>query len=138
YEIFVGHGLGGTWWKSTPNSEWLIDPLTPGSYHVKAMPSGIGGRRGPDDPSFGERGEPVEVVARETAELTLTVPARKALIAGVVETRDGDPVADASVWALSSQTYISWGGRETHPEAARTVTDVDGRFVLEHLEPGTY
>ncbi|MFO7563254.1 MAG: carboxypeptidase regulatory-like domain-containing protein [Enhygromyxa sp.] len=138
YEIFVGHGLGGTRWKSTPNSEWLIDPLTPGSYHIKATPSGIGGRRGPEDPSFNEPGEPVEVVARETAELTLTVPARKALIAGMVETRDGDPVADASVWALSSQTFISWGGRETHPEAARTVTDVDGRFVLEHLEPGTY
>jgi hypothetical protein len=113
-DILVGKGLGGTVRKSTPTSEWLIEPCTPGLYHVKVLRPGVGGRAGPDDPSRAERGEPVEVVAGETAELTLTVPARNELIAGIVRTNDGDPVADASVWALSSETYIDWGGDEVH------------------------
>lgn len=137
-EIMVGKGKGGSIHKSTPSSEWLIDPCTPGSYHVKVFRAGVGGRAGPDDPSRAEQGEPVEVVAGETAELTLIATARNEVIAGLVRTTDGDPVADAAVWALSSETFIDWGGRETHPEVARTATDIDGRFTLDNLELGTY
>jgi protocatechuate 3,4-dioxygenase beta subunit len=137
-ELKLGRGKGGSIHHSTPSSEWLFDPLTPGLYHIKVLRAGVGGRAGPDDPSRAELGEPVEVIAGETAELTVTAAARNEVITGIVRTTDGDPVADAAVWALADETYIDWGGEQVHPEVARTATDIDGRFTLDNLEPGTY
>jgi protocatechuate 3,4-dioxygenase beta subunit len=137
--IFVKSGLGGTIFKSTPTSEWLLEDLTPEVYVVEVTRPGVGGRAGPDDPGrLAQRGESVEVLAGETAELTLTAAARKGTIAGFVRTREGAPIVDAKVWARASETYIDWGGREVHPEVAETVSEIDGSFTLEHLEAGVY
>jgi protocatechuate 3,4-dioxygenase beta subunit len=131
--IFVGEGGGGQVWKSTPTSEWLFDPIASGVYHVKVLRAGIGGRAGP-----GEPGEPVIVIPGATAELTLLAAARSGMITGFVRTREGEPVADAVVRAIGSETFVDFGGREQRPEVAQSSTDIDGYFILRHLEDGTY
>lgn len=136
--ILVGRGRGGQIWQSTPMSEWLLEPIAPGSYHVKVLRPGIGGRAGPGDPSRAELGEPVVVLAGATAELTLLAPARNGTITGFVRTREGEPVADAVVRAIGSETFVDFGGRDQRPEVAQSSTEIDGSFILRHLEDGTY
>ncbi len=131
-------GGGGSNLRGMPDGVWKLDPTTPGIYQVKLHRPGVGGRAGPDDPSNDDPGEEVEVVPGRTSTLTLVTARRDRSIRGIVRSRDGDRIADASVWATGASTFIDWGGRARHPEIARTVSDIDGEFVLEGLEEGTY
>ncbi len=65
---------------------------------------------------------------------SLSAPAQsssdsRAAIQGVVENRDGEPIADVRVRAIS---------RRTDKLVAETTTDPEGRFVLRPLPPGRY
>jgi protocatechuate 3,4-dioxygenase beta subunit len=131
--ILVGRGRGGQVWQSTPTSEWLLDPIASGAYHVKVLRAGVGARAGP-----GEPGEPVVVLPGALAELTLLAPARNGMITGFVRTREGEPVADAVVRAFGSQPFVDLAGRERSPDVAQSSTDIDGFFILRHLEDGNY
>lgn len=53
----------------------------------------------------------------------------RAIIQGVVENRDGEPIADVRVRAIS---------RRTDKLVAETTTDSQGRFILRRLPPGRY
>ncbi len=96
---------------------------------------------GPEDPDW----ELVQVEEGKTTRVELRVAARSGKITGKVVDSEGQPIADAFVSAsrLSESAATGrnegiyrarWDGEEQQPH----LSDQDGEFTVEGLEPGTY
>ena len=118
-----------------------ITPVQVGKHRVIAQPED-GGEvlRKPGTSDDDVQGESVEVVAGETAEVTLVVEASRGSISGRVVDEDGGPVADAFIQAERESDSVTageghnrrsvrWGGWNEQP----VLTDQDGGFTLDGL-----
>jgi RNA polymerase sigma-70 factor (ECF subfamily) len=139
-ELFVGPSgsMAGSWITSDREGWAEIDGLSDIEYGVRVSRPGVAGRAGPVDPTRDDDATPVSIVAGETTDLIVVVPARDGTIRGRAVRTDGDPVADADVVVLSKWTFVSWTGEDQAATVARARTDGEGAFTVEGLEPGTY
>ena len=126
-ERIVGTGLEG---------EYEITELPAGRFTLIArrggyLQSDYGQRR------YGEPGNPVDVAAGATLEGIDFTMDRAGVISGRLTDETGEPVANASMWAMQSQFYR--GKRQVVPVSAGHVTSDDtGLYRLTGLPPGDY
>jgi len=139
-------GAGGT--MTRDDGSFALEGLRPGTYRVAAMRGGdFGWRAALRAPGKGDddvAGQPVRVVAGETAHARLVVESQSSAIRGRVVDPQGSPITDAYVDAEreSESAAAAAGGarRSMRWSWARTpvLTDTDGRFALEKLSAGRY
>lgn len=122
-----------------PDGEYEIGGLPAGRYTIAAsrsgfLPSQYGQRR------TGEQGKPVEVAEGVTIESIDFTLDRAGVISGRVLDETGEPVANASVYALQSRFYR--GRRQFIPvivdAAVHATTDEKGLYRLTPVVPGEY
>ncbi|MEZ4399246.1 MAG: carboxypeptidase regulatory-like domain-containing protein [Kofleriaceae bacterium] len=123
-----------------------IDGVTPGPHRVTASRGWFEPVQRPGAAAGDDRGEPVTVVAGQTATVRLVVEPQDGAITGVVQDARGAPVGDAWVVAVREpagpgvaagagvrQTRWTWG-RTDRP----VLTGTDGRFTIGGLGPGRH
>jgi hypothetical protein len=129
---------------SDEQGNFTLEHVRPGEVRVEALDeSGMQVRRKPGSGDDDEQGVRVEVVADETATVELVIERHDGSIRGRVVDVDGVPVDDAFVRATRmsesatsggvDRRSLHWGGG-TKP----TLSEQDGTFVVENLEPGKY
>lgn len=116
------------------DGSFLFDKVDPGVYTLRAEGPGI---LSSEFGAFeaGQRGTPI-VVARDAHIEGLTLPLSKlSAICGRVTNRDGSPLAGARIFLQWNHDGSVYGGP---PGPSEVLTDADGRFRYEGLNPGEY
>ncbi|WP_394839528.1 carboxypeptidase regulatory-like domain-containing protein [Pendulispora rubella] len=139
---------GGTWgWNQTTTRDdgtFAIKGVNPGDYRVSAS-HGWSAMRAPGTKDDDVQGVSTAVKAGETARVKVIVESQRDEIRGRVVDDGGQPVTDAFVDAERESDSASkaqgqagramrwaWGRRTP------VLTELDGRFTLTKLSPGTY
>ena len=128
------------------SSERIVGTGLEGEYEISELPAGrftLSARRGGYLQSdygqrrYGEPGKPIDVAAGTTLEGIDFTMERSGVISGRLTDETGEPVANASMWAMQSQFYR--GKRQVVPVSAGHVTSDDtGLYRLTGLPPGEY
>jgi len=133
-------GGGGHESLTGQDGSFLLRGLRPGSYQLRAQQGGPGGRPG----VMGRHDMPVvEVAAGQTARARIVVENQTGVIRGRVVDENGKAITDAFV-GCEREPEDGPHGRGTYRaprwlfEGTSTVTDTDGGFVIDKLNPATY
>ncbi|HEY3803935.1 MAG TPA: carboxypeptidase regulatory-like domain-containing protein [Kofleriaceae bacterium] len=127
---------------SAADGSFMLDGVGIGEQRVTAR-RGNGVLRKPGTTDDAKHGEPVTVVAGQTASVRLVVDSRSAAIKGTCVDPDGNPITDAYVTAVREsdaagsqqssvgETRWSWDNKPT-------LAGTDGSFEIGELSPGAY
>ncbi len=117
--VYAGNGMKVQWVEASPSEGFLIGGLPAGSYSLQASPV-------TDDPYWHSPLEPV-TIGGVTQTVTLTLTA--ADLYGTVTDHLGNPVPDATVYAIGTN-----GGYRRHHDR----TSGSGYYAIGGLDSGTY
>ncbi len=146
----TARGARGGWpaqARTADDGSFEIRGLDPGRYRLDVR-RGLGAPLGATgDPSGRPPGERVEVRAGRTTEVELAIPTPDGEIRGRVVADGDEPVPDAFVSVQRepdrpgadrsrAARRVRWGG--WFEDRKPVLTDADGNFTVEGLDPGTY
>ncbi|MBL8626501.1 MAG: carboxypeptidase regulatory-like domain-containing protein [Myxococcales bacterium] len=128
------------------DGRFRLDGVEPGPHRVTVWRGRFEPVPRPGGAEGDDRGEPVTVVAGQTATVRLVVESQDGAITGVVKDAGGEPVGDA--WIVAAREPDAPGGaagagvRQTRWTWGRTdrpvLTGSDGRFTVGGLAAGRY